>query len=443
VDLCNSIIHRFFLNISFLVALKDLSKMGAESSSLQAVGLLNESLDTIEKRLFNIEDLILHHNQTVSIDNSIFISGVRVLVNPLVNIICGPVISSITENSLSVLLEIDQDCMISFSFFHKSYGLLTKDRFIRTETFQLLKYQPKLCIIKDLEPESTYLCYLGNIPQEKIYSTFLQFTTLSLEKQSNNLELFTIDSNDLIYHEDISKAFLSKYIHTNDGNPLISLTSSMIPPSSSASSSSSTSTGEINNRLLTSSLDTKHKTPSETTKAIVQTFSYSSIIPLFRLQIIELMQFSRDTTFDSSYLLEKLIIFEKEFKLFFQNLFNHSILQNELNRFSMQIFLNSSNNDISKLFIELLYSLALPKKPSLSPNKEKSAGKRKSSSVGPISSIANQSAISTGENTFLQNLYSSVVDERRIQSEIAYVEIENQLKELDHLFLSLIARLIR
>ena len=63
--------------------------MGAESSSLQAIESLNDTLSNLERKLGVIEDVHLHHERTICHDNTVIVSGKQIVSNPGVEIVVG------------------------------------------------------------------------------------------------------------------------------------------------------------------------------------------------------------------------------------------------------------------------------------------------------------------------------------------------------------------
>jgi hypothetical protein len=477
--------------------------MGAESSSLQCVTSLNDSLDKIEKRLFTIEDLILHHQQTAAINDSIFISGVKIKVNNNVNLLCGPIIASVTATDLSVLLEVDADAFIQFVIFQKNESLLTKDRYFNQCEFPLKKETPKMCKITDLEPGNEYIIYLGGFSEKSIYCNYLQIKTLpstviNPKNTQEHLE-FIVYNPDFLLNKEMEKRFVEQFIvsSANESKPI------------NIDKSSSSHTGKAGK-----------------TTCIIQKFSFQSLISFFQHQIIELLQYLHDSNFEKEKLSEKLIYLEKVLREFFRNYFNGNSkqvqstfkeenlkganIQHILNRFTMQIFLVSSyDDDLSKLLLDILVAMtgsyvppsssasgtagsttllpvggagspsfaspmtASPSKanlvtsPPLSPNPKNQTTNSNNNSTANLKKVSSAASFSTAgtaigtnnqtvagkqgslfgmeenNNSFLTNLYSSVVDERRTNTERSYMELINQLKDLDYLFLSMIARMIR
>ena len=82
--------------------------MGADSSTLKSIDSLSSTLTDIEKRLTQIEDVQIHHERTIALDNSVIISGKRILCNHDASIVTGPIIGQLTINSARILLEVSK-----------------------------------------------------------------------------------------------------------------------------------------------------------------------------------------------------------------------------------------------------------------------------------------------------------------------------------------------
>ena len=87
--------------------------MGADSSTLKSIDSLSSTLTDIEKRLTQIEDVQIHHERTIALDNSMIISGKRILCNHDASIVTGPIIGKLTINSARILLEVSKQLVIN------------------------------------------------------------------------------------------------------------------------------------------------------------------------------------------------------------------------------------------------------------------------------------------------------------------------------------------
>ncbi len=447
--------------------------MGAESSSLQAVESLNHSLETIEKQLFTIEDLLFHHQQTSAINNNITIADIPIPVNESIHFLCGPIISAILPTEIRFLVELNESATLSCIVFHKNPLLFTKDRFYKQYSFQLFGQQPKLCIINDLEPLHEYIIYIGGVNKESIYHHYLDITTLS-ESDSNNLDFITIQPDDF-HHPEMVNKFLNELIYSNQHRNKQAEYDphSFLPPTTNPP----TQPKKSNNHKMDSELPK--------TKCIIQKFSYEpSFLSFFRIQLIEFIQLLRNSNFSLTTFQEKLQLLENEIRQYYRSFFqtipiNKGVheggsgeasnngeevrqrLQSTFNRYCMQIFFTASHDEISMILLDFLQSLATPiplttanTAPTGNKSRPSTSGvhpsQRQSSIVPPSQQGSRPSSVPDidsrmvqANSVFLQDLFSAIVDEKRIQTELAFQEITNAIKELDHMFLSLIARLVR
>ena len=103
--------------------------MGAESSSLQAIDSLNDTLANLERKLGVIEDVHLHHERTICHDNTVLVSGKQIVSDPGVDLVVGPIVGLITQNSVRILVEANTSATLTVNFFLMD-ALHTEARFI-------------------------------------------------------------------------------------------------------------------------------------------------------------------------------------------------------------------------------------------------------------------------------------------------------------------------
>ena len=104
----------------------------AESSTLQSVESLSATLDDINKKLVQIEDIHLHHERVNCTDETIIVHGRRVKCLSTVQIVVGPIVGLIGEDFIRVLLEVDRDTEITFNVFCTQNDLSTETQFVAT-----------------------------------------------------------------------------------------------------------------------------------------------------------------------------------------------------------------------------------------------------------------------------------------------------------------------
>lgn len=91
--------------------------MGAETSTLQGIDSLSASLLDLERKLTIIEDSHLHHERTITHDNTVLISEKKILCRPGVSLTVGPIIGLVGPESARILIETDTSADITFYFF--------------------------------------------------------------------------------------------------------------------------------------------------------------------------------------------------------------------------------------------------------------------------------------------------------------------------------------
>ena len=110
--------------------------MGADTSTLQSINSLSQSLSDIESKLTAMEAVHLHHERTISHDNKVFISGKLIQCRSGITLAVGPVIGLVGPTSVRILLEacgpIGNSVEITFNFYSAD-ELDTRTRFLREE----------------------------------------------------------------------------------------------------------------------------------------------------------------------------------------------------------------------------------------------------------------------------------------------------------------------
>lgn len=159
--------------------------MGNDSSVTSSVYGLNESLNKIEERLFQIEDIHLHHQTCFNVDNCVLISGKKIRCVTDVYIITGPVVGLVGSSRASVMIEVDQTTELSINIF-RSDKYTIGERFIRSLSVKLLGNTPTTFVIEDLIPGIPYTVYFGGVNGEQIINFPARFITIN--EIGNNLK---------------------------------------------------------------------------------------------------------------------------------------------------------------------------------------------------------------------------------------------------------------
>ena len=153
--------------------------MGADSSTLKSIESLNATLDGIEKKLFVIEDVHIHHERVISQDDSIIISGKMIHCRSGVRLLCGPVLGTYGTDFARILVEVDCDGDITLNVFNVDNKLMST-RYCFTATMYMQKQVPICVHLSDLQPDTQYDIYIGGISAKETVSNYVSVHTLSV-----------------------------------------------------------------------------------------------------------------------------------------------------------------------------------------------------------------------------------------------------------------------
>lgn len=157
--------------------------MGADSSTLKSIESLNATLDGIEKKLFVIEDVHIHHERVISQDDSIIISGKMIYCRSCVRLLCGPVLGTYGTDFARILVEVDCDGDITLNVFNVDNNLMST-RYCFTATIYMQKYVPICVHLSDLQSDTQYDIYIGGISAKETVSNYVSVHTLSVNTTS-------------------------------------------------------------------------------------------------------------------------------------------------------------------------------------------------------------------------------------------------------------------
>jgi len=157
--------------------------MGADSSTLKSIESLNATLDGIEKKLFVIEDVHIHHERVISQDDSIIISGKMIYCRSGVRLLCGPVLGTYGTDFARILVEVDCDGDITLNVFNVDNNLMST-RYCFTATIYMQKYVPICVHLSDLQSDTQYDIYIGGISAKETVSNYVSVHTLSVNATS-------------------------------------------------------------------------------------------------------------------------------------------------------------------------------------------------------------------------------------------------------------------
>eukprot|EP01031_Cornospumella_fuschlensis_P026645 gene26645-32196_t len=190
--------------------------MGANNSVLTSLDSLNNSLESIERKLFDVSSIQLHHSDSVIQNDDVLVRGKRIRCNPAVNCVVGPLLGLISTNSCRVMLEIDRDSDISLHIFKNSKHFMS-EMFVRSVIFKVKGHAPYICHIDGLETETAYDVYIGGLNQNQTLNNVLSFSTWNKELKSVNLQVIgDAFSSGNLNGRDISRDFTSPSASTND-----------------------------------------------------------------------------------------------------------------------------------------------------------------------------------------------------------------------------------
>lgn len=167
--------------------------MGAQNSVVGSIESLSCSLNDLEKRLYEIESIELHHEAGYISSSSLHISGKMIPCNSNVRLIVGPILGFIGTEVCRILVEVNREMTLSFNVFRKNYSALHFNRFVRTFHLKAPGCCPVAFNITDLEPESEYEVYIGGVCYEDAVKSVVSFTTLS--PNLSNLRSYIVHSN--------------------------------------------------------------------------------------------------------------------------------------------------------------------------------------------------------------------------------------------------------
>ena len=153
--------------------------MGADSSTLKSIESLNATLDGIEKKLFVIEDVHIHHERVISQDDSIIISGKMIYCRSGVRLLCGPVLGTYGTDFARILVEVDCDGDITLNVFNVDNNLMST-RYCFTATIYMQKHVPICVHLSDLQSDTQYDIYIGGISAKETVSNYISVHTLSV-----------------------------------------------------------------------------------------------------------------------------------------------------------------------------------------------------------------------------------------------------------------------
>jgi hypothetical protein len=162
--------------------------MGADSSTLQSIESLNSTLEDIEKKLFIIEDVHLHHERAISHDEAVIISGKKISCRAGVRLLCGPILGLVGSNFARILAEVDQHTELTFNVFQTDERLICT-RFAFAVTFPAKSAVPCSFKVVNLQPGTNYTIYVGGIAPDETVTNYVAFQTMPSEASAMRILL--------------------------------------------------------------------------------------------------------------------------------------------------------------------------------------------------------------------------------------------------------------
>jgi hypothetical protein len=162
--------------------------MGADSSTLQSIESLNSTLEGIEKKLFVIEDIHLHHERTISHDEAVLISGKKIICRSGVKLLCGPILGLVGSDFVRLLVETDQDSELSLNVFQTDAQLIST-RFVFAVSFPAKKNTPTAFKLVNLQPATNYTVYVGGISPTETVTNYVTFQTMPTDASAMRILL--------------------------------------------------------------------------------------------------------------------------------------------------------------------------------------------------------------------------------------------------------------
>lgn len=166
--------------------------MGTNSSTLRSVESLGDTLRSIESRLFDIEDIALHHETGIFSNNTCVVSGKVILGNPNIRLTIGPILGLVGTSFFRVLVETNSSGPLTFNVFKCIPGIPHRRRFVSTININAVEGSPSVIMVSNLDPGIEYWGFLGGIHPDEIHNNVVQVHTLSTDIE--NVQAFACKS---------------------------------------------------------------------------------------------------------------------------------------------------------------------------------------------------------------------------------------------------------
>eukprot|EP01041_Mallomonas_annulata_P004510 gene4510-8965_t len=157
-----------------------------ESSTLDSVEALSVTLTDIERKLTSIEDVHLHHDRTICHDDVIIISGKRIACRSAVSLIVGPVLGTISQTTVRVMIETDISTTIEFHLFHVD-ELIPTGRYHSSKIVQISGFNATAWTLSGLLPDIKYSLYIGGVSPKEALLKYATFNTLPVHAEDLRL----------------------------------------------------------------------------------------------------------------------------------------------------------------------------------------------------------------------------------------------------------------
>ncbi len=147
--------------------------MGADASTLQGINNLDNSLESIEHRLFQVEDVYLRHENSVVLDDCIIVADKVVSCNRSVNLVSGPILGRHDSQSVKVGIEVNKSTTLEFHLFSLEKGL-AGSRYVKSINKTIPAHVFHVFDIDGLDNRRSYIIYVGGISKKEVVSNILK-----------------------------------------------------------------------------------------------------------------------------------------------------------------------------------------------------------------------------------------------------------------------------
>jgi hypothetical protein len=174
--------------------------MGGESSTLNSVKCLDTTLESIEERLFDIEDTYLRHENSVVLDNCIIVADKVISCNPNVKALVVPILGRMDASSVRVGIEVNKSTILEFHIFTAETSYINC-RFVRSISKHANGGQFQTFLLDGLDCQYSYMIYVGGLCKDDVVANVLHINLPRTESSSTKFYIINssgIDNSKLI-----------------------------------------------------------------------------------------------------------------------------------------------------------------------------------------------------------------------------------------------------